>query len=114
MTVREAIEGFQIDNGLLAGKEDGTVERNIMAIEALKVMDSQRWIPVEERLPAEYGSYLVAWIPVGLGIEYEHYYEILEFDPDDESGWIERIEQSPGDYEILAWMHLPEHYKPKN
>lgn len=36
MTVREAIEGFEIDNALLTGKEDGTVERNIMAIKALE------------------------------------------------------------------------------
>ena len=56
MTVREAIEGFEIDNALLTGKEDGTVERNIMAIEALKAMDSYRWIPVEERLPETSGT----------------------------------------------------------
>ena len=40
MTVRDAIEGFEIDNALLTGKEDGTVERNIMAIEALEAMDN--------------------------------------------------------------------------
>ncbi|WP_054344722.1 hypothetical protein [[Clostridium] symbiosum] len=36
MTLREAIDGFEMDNVLLAGKEDGIVDRNIMAIEALK------------------------------------------------------------------------------
>lgn len=56
MTVREAIEGFEIDNALLTGKEDGTVERNNMAIEALEAMDSYRWIPVEERLPETSGT----------------------------------------------------------
>ena len=55
MTVRDAIEGFEIDNVLLTGKEDGTVERNIMAIEALESMDNYRWIPVEERLPETSG-----------------------------------------------------------
>lgn len=55
MTVREAIEGFKIDNGLLAGKEDGVVERNNMAIEALEVMEHHRWILIEERLPETSG-----------------------------------------------------------
>ena len=55
MTVRDAIEGLEIDNALLTGKEDGTVERNIMAIEALESMDNYRWIPVEERLPETSG-----------------------------------------------------------
>lgn len=40
-----------------------------------------------------------------------HYYEILEYDPNDESGWIESIEQVTGEYEILAWMPLPEPYR---
>lgn len=56
MTLREAIDGFQMDNVLLVGQEDGIVERNIMAIKALEVMDSQRWIPVEEQLPEEHGA----------------------------------------------------------
>lgn len=36
MTVREAIEGFKVDNNLLAENEGGTIERNNMAIEALE------------------------------------------------------------------------------
>lgn len=56
MTVKEAIEGFVIDNDLLAGKEDGTVERNIMAIEALRIMEKYDWIPVKERLPETSGA----------------------------------------------------------
>lgn len=36
MTLRQAIDGFEMDNVLLVGKEDGIVDRNIMAIEALK------------------------------------------------------------------------------
>ena len=36
MTLREAIDGFEMDNVLLVDKEDGIVDRNIMAIEALK------------------------------------------------------------------------------
>lgn len=29
-------------------------------------------------------------------------------------GWIETIEQSIGDYEILAWMPLPKSYRLEN
>lgn len=36
MTTREAVEGFEMDNVLLVGKEDGTVVRNNIAIEALR------------------------------------------------------------------------------
>lgn len=87
-----------------------------MAITALQ--NQPVWIPVSERLPEKYGSYLVAWKPCNMIEEYvvkrsgaPHFYEILEYDPDDESGWIESIEQATGEYEILAWMPLPEPYR---
>ena len=87
-----------------------------MAITALQ--NQPVWIPVSERLPEKYGSYLVAWKPCNMSEEYvvkisgaPHFYEILEYDPDDESGWIESIEQATGEYEILAWMPLPEPYR---
>lgn len=87
-----------------------------MAIIALQ--NQPVWIPVSERLPEKYGSYLVAWKPCNMSEEYvvkrsgaPHFYEILEYDPDDESGWIESIEQATGEYEILAWMPLPEPYR---
>lgn len=87
-----------------------------MAITALQ--NQPVWIPTSERLPEKYGSYLVAWKPCNMSEEYvvkrsgaPHFYEILEYDPDDESGWIESIEQATGEYEILAWMPLPEPYR---
>ena len=87
-----------------------------MAITALQ--NQPVWIPVSERLPEKYWSYLVAWKPCNMSEEYvvkrsgvPHFYEILEYDPDDESGWIESIEQATGEYEILAWMPLPEPYR---
>lgn len=36
MTVKDAIEGFKMDNVLLIGKEDAIVERNNIAIAALE------------------------------------------------------------------------------
>lgn len=76
------------------------------------------WIPVSERLPEKYGTYLVAWKPCGMSegdiikrCGKPHYYEMLEYDPDDEALWIETIEQADGEYVILAWMPLPEPYR---
>lgn len=77
-----------------------------------------KWIPVSERLPEKYGTYLVAWKPCGMSEGYIikkcgklHYYEMLEYDPYDEALWIETIEQAEGEYVILAWMPLPEPYE---
>ena len=56
MTVEEAIEGFKIDNVFLSGKEDGVVERNNMAIEALRIMGKYDWIPVKEQIPETSGA----------------------------------------------------------
>ncbi len=55
MTIREAIEGFKIDNSLLTGKEYGVVERNNLAIKALEVIEDHKWIPIEERPPETSG-----------------------------------------------------------
>lgn len=70
------------------------------------------WISCSESLPEEYGSYLVAWktIPM-IDRIHTHFYEILEFDPDDEALWTGIIRQANGlEYEIIAWMPLPEPY----
>ena len=80
------------------------------------------WIPVSEQLPEKYGDYLVAWKPLHMsaediikkvGREVPHFYEIVEYDPDDEALWIGSIEQAQGEYEIIAWQPLPEPYQPK-
>lgn len=95
------------------------IEIALITISALEKQINGGWVPTSERLPEEYGSYLVAWMPLGESSEYikqktvsntPHYYEILEFDPEDESGWIEDIKQCDK-YLIIAWMSLPEPYK---
>ena len=79
------------------------------------------WIPCSERLPEEYGDYLVAWKPLHMSAEdiikkvgraVPHFYEIVEYDPDDEALWIGSIEQAQGEYEIIAWQPLPYPYHP--
>lgn len=104
MTVREAIEGFEIDNALLTGKEDRTVERNIMAIEALEAMENYRWIPVEERLPETSGTMrenekLLILLPDGMRIV-SFYISISSGRKMFFDGW--------DTYNPIAWMLLPD------
>lgn len=104
MTVRDAIEGFEIDNALLTGKEDGTVERNIMAIEALEAMDNYRWIPVDERAPKTSGAMqedekLLVLLPDGM--------RTVSFYISTSSG--QKIFFDGWDtYNPIAWMPLPD------
>ena len=74
--------------------------------------EADRWIPVSERLPEEYDSYLVMWRSLTEGFPDRLFYEICEYEPD-EYEW-ERIEQAgEAGAEIVAWMPLPERYEPK-
>ena len=64
------------------------------------------WIPCSERLPEEYGEYLVWWTDITRG----QYYEIVEYEPS--NGWIGDIPQAvEGKYSVIAWQPLPEPYK---
>lgn len=109
--IKEAIEYFKADTFL---------DKHIkLAISALEQQLTNGWIPVSKP-PNEYGTYMVAWRPINMTegdvkirtrSKITHFYEILEYDPEDESGWIETIKQSEGAYEILAWRPLPEPYK---
>lgn len=65
-----------------------------------------KWIPCSERLPEEYGEYLVWWTD----ITRSQYYEIVEYEPS--NGWIGDIPQAvEGKYSVIAWQPLPEPYK---
>lgn len=113
MTVREAIEGFEIDNGLLNGKEDGTVERNNMAIKALELMDSYRWIPMEERPPEEDAVYLVTMVTSGFlnGKPYTNW--LCWCCKDQEWTYIDGA-ALPEQDKIIAWWPILEPYWPEN
>lgn len=64
------------------------------------------WIPCSERLPEEYGEYLVWWTDITRG----QYYEIVEYESD--NGWIGEIPQAfEGKYSVIAWQPLPEPFK---
>ena len=97
----------------------GTIEE-IVKQEAEKY--NSGWIPCSERLPEEYGDYLVAWKPLHMsaedimkkvGREVPHFYEIVEYDPNDEALWIGSIEQAQGEYDIIAWQPLPLPFRDK-
>lgn len=60
----------------------------------------QRWIPCSERLPEEYGDYLVTKESTGWNLETYRTIDIAYFD----TGW------HKADM-VLAWMPLPEPYK---
>ena len=67
------------------------------------------WIPCSERLPEEYGDYLVWWTDITRG----QYYEIVEYEPS--NGWIGDILQSfEGKYSVIAWQPLPEPFKERD
>ena len=126
MTIREAINGFEMDNVLLGGKENGIVERNIMAIKALEVMDSQRWIPVEERLPEERDSMFATLKRIDKWSKgmFEKISDDVNVTVEYEDGTRKTISAHTLDgqwklpsrilkQKVIAWCPCPEPYKPK-
>lgn len=80
-----------------------------MAINALEKQKDNGWIPCSERLPEEYGDYLVWWTD----ITSKQYYEIAEYEPN--NGWVGEIPQAvEGKYSVIAWQPLPVPYKEAN
>ena len=76
----------------------------------------QRWIPVTERLPEEYGEYLVTYKSDGEQIfmdiiEYETSFE-YDYEKNRFKGnWLFADDCRSRDPEVLAWMPLPEIYQ---
>ena len=114
--------GEYVDNVVLLRDAIEIVKQEAEKFSTDTNVGSNGWIPCSERLPKEYGDYLVAWRPLSMsaedimkkvGREVPHFYEIVEYDPDDEALWIGSIEQAKGEYEIIAWQPLPQPYQPK-
>lgn len=67
---------------------------------ASSIQSEQRWIPVSERLPEEYGIYLITKEEVGWNMEACKTIDIAYFETD----WHKADK-------VLAWMPLPEPYR---
>ena len=78
-----------------------------------------KWIPVSERLPEEYGEYLITWKTSDVSdllfisvCEYETSYEYDAEKHRFKGEWIvDDYMLAHSDYEVIAWMPLPEPYK---
>ena len=80
------------------------------------VQPEQRWIPVTEALPEEYGEYLVTYKSDGKQIfmdivEYETSYEFDHEKNRFKGNWLFADDCRSVNPEVLAWMPLPERYQ---
>lgn len=84
------------------------------------VTPKQRWFPVSERLPEEYGEYLITWTTsqskrpfIGISegeitSEYDHEHNRFKFK------WLlEDYVKNYPDVKVIAWMPLPEPFEPQ-
>ena len=94
-------------------------EEKYIAIDmAIKALEQTTWVPVSERLPEEYGEYLITWTTsqskrlfIGISegedtLEYDHEHNRFKFE------WLldDYIKAYPN-VEVIAWMPLPEPFK---
>ena len=91
--------------------EDYAIEE---AITALEEKQNRRWIPVSERLPEEQKFYLVTIAKNTGGHDIEYcFYEcgkwliIADGNSEENTCWEEEVKK------VVAWMPLPEPYKPE-
>ena len=85
---------------------------------AIEVMEQTRWIPVSERLPEEYGEYLISWI-----CDQQKKPLIAISECEVTNTWNDRLgvfdvnwlyDEYMSAYtniKVIAWMPLPEPYK---
>ena len=94
-------------------------ERDSLIVAVRKAFDAlekQRWIPCSERLPEEYGEYLVAYKSDGKQIfmdiiEYETSFEFDHEKNRFKGNWLFADDCRSVNPEVLAWMPLPERYQ---
>ena len=97
---------IEIEAAIKSNEERGNTFTVSVLQRAYERIKATQWIPCRERLPEEYGDYLIIWTD----IRGEIFYEICEYEPND--GWIGDITQAfNGKYSVIAWMPLPEPYK---
>jgi len=97
-------------------------ERAIKALNSIPTVQAvPQWIPVSERLPEEYGEYLITWKnpkyqKTYIGIceceitdVYDYEYNRFEVE------WLfdDYITTAYPDSKVIAWMPLPEPYEPQ-
>lgn len=83
---------------------------------AIEVLERQRWIPVEERLPEEYCECLVTYKSDGdqMFMDIVEYEPSFEFDHEKnrfKGNWLFADDCRSVNPEVLAWMPLPEYYQ---
>ena len=100
---------------------EGEIRRALnMGIAAIK--REQRWIPVSERLPEEYGEYMITWTTSHSMVNGKYgflgtaEYELTgEYDAENnrfKGEWLlEEYVENYSDVKVTAWMPLPEPYK---
>jgi hypothetical protein len=94
-------------------------ERDSLIVAVRKAFDAlekQRWIPVAERLPEEYGEYLVTYKSDGEQIfmdivEYETSFEYDHEKNRFKGNWLFADDCRSVNPEVLTWMPLPELYQ---
>lgn len=116
MKPSEAIENIEYARKWLGSESDFSEEALDMATLALKKLEQDRWIPVTERPPEDYGVYRITW---KTSRSNKTFIADSEFEPfldlDNEhgrfNGWLldDYIKVYP-DVEVIAWKPLEEPY----
>lgn len=122
MTPKEAIKEFKeritlIEKYGYANPAPEFTEAMKMAVSALEKQEQDRWIPVTERLPEEYGEYRITWKtslsdkPYIADSEFEQGHEWDDEHDRFKGRWLldEYIKTYPG-VEVIAWKPIGEPY----